>query len=63
MDTDRLTDQEYEAIVRWEQHMRSPGVYTRMWVEGYRSLFNPDSYLPMQMVNFYAVIDRKIVEY
>lgn len=63
MDTSRLTDQEYEVVARWRQLMGVPGVYTRMWVEGYRNLFNPDSYLPMQMVKFYAIIDREIVEY
>ena len=64
MDTNRLTDYEYNCVVQFiRKQLEDPHIYTRMWVEGYRSLFNPDSYLPMQMVNFYVIVDRKIAEY
>lgn len=63
MDTDRLTDQEYEAVARWRQLMETPNVWGRMWAEGYRNLFNPDRFVPIQIIKFYAIIDRKIVEY
>lgn len=59
-----LTDQERERVLRFiSEQLENPLIYYRMWLEGYRSLFDPDTYMPMQIVKFYVLSGREIIEY
>lgn len=64
MDSKLLTDYEYNLVLHFiNERLENPYLYSRMWIEGYRSIFNPDLYAPMQIVKFYVLSGREIIEY
>lgn len=58
-----LNDKEYNLVRGFiQKQFEDPVLCSNMWVEGYRSLFDPKTYAPMQCVRFYILSGREIIE-
>lgn len=59
-----LTKDERMQVDKFLENLRDDSVlYYGIWLDGFRSLFDPVSYVPMQIIKFYVLNRNKITQH
>ena len=59
-----LSPEDIEKINNFQKKLNDDDAfYYKIWLEGFRSLFNMDNYIPIQLVNFYTFDGDKLAKY
>lgn len=59
-----LTDKEYRLVIDWMNTIRQDEhLYYTMLLKSYQELFNPSTFQPYQMLNYFVLCGRELTEY
>ena len=59
-----LTNEERMQVVKFLENLRDDStIYYGIWLDSFRSLFDPASHLPMQIIKFYVLNRNEITQY
>ena len=64
MSIHELTNEERMQVVKFIENLHDDSIlYYGVWLDGFRSLFDPASHQPMQIIRFYVLNGNEIIQY